>query len=427
MLCQRSVCLRQVAQGQWSAEMGFWRFINNPRVTIDKLIAGWSQQTRLAVGGRHVLAIQDTSEIKFSTTRRQRRGLGKVAKGNAHGVLLHAMTAVDANSGSCLGLVGGKVWTRKGDVKTPHGKRALAKKESARWVTTADQGKDVLAEADTITVIDDREGDFYAHWALTPGDNVHHLSRAMHDRALVGGETLYEAIERTPFCDVTVIDLPQRMDRVGRKAQLSMRFGSLALKRPTRTGVKNLPPSVEVRFVEVVERHPPAGVTPIHWRLLTTHAVESVADAWQIVAWYKLRWIIEQFFRTMKSQALRIEDSQLETADGLIKLVAIAAKAACAVIQLVQAHHGGEELPAEFVFSQEEIDTLTAINKTVQGKTELQKNHHPTNTLPWAAWIIAKLGGWSGYASHRPPGPITFHMGLARFQIMVTGRALANV
>ena len=49
-------------------------------------------------------------------------------------------------------------------------------------------------------MIDDREGDFYAHWALTPKDNVHHLSRAMHDRALVGGETLYEAIKRTPFC-----------------------------------------------------------------------------------------------------------------------------------------------------------------------------------------------------------------------------------
>jgi len=416
-----------MAQGQWPAETAFGRFINNPRVTIEKLIEGWSEQTRISVSGRHVLAIQDTSELKFSTTRGRRRGLGKVAKGNAHGVLLHAMMAVDADSGSCLGLVGGKVWTRKGDVKTPHGKRALANKESARWVNTADQGKDVLAEARTITVIDDREGDFYAHWALTPEENVHHLSRAMHDRALVGGETLYEAVKRTPFCSEAAIDLPQRIDRDGRKAYLSMRFGSVVLKRPTRTGVKDLPPSVEVRFVEVVERHPPTGATPIHWRLLTTHAVESVADAWEIVAWYKLRWIIEQLFRSMKSQGLRIEDSQLTTAEGLAKLVAIAAKAACTVIQLVQARNGGEELPAEFVFSPEEIDALKAINKTIQGKTKLQKNHHPTNTLAWAAWIIAKLGGWSGYESHRPPGPITFHRGLARFQILVTGRALANV
>ena len=407
--------------------MGFWRFVNNPRVTVDKLIEGWSAQTRTAVSGRHVLAIQDTSELKFSTTRKHRRGLGKVAKGNAHGVLLHAMMAVDADSGVCLGLGGGKVWTRKGDVETPHGKRTLANKESSRWVTTADQGKDVLAEARTITVIDDREGDFYAHWALTPKDNVHHLSRAMHDRALVGGETLYEAIKRTPFCGEAAIDVPKRIDRPARKAYLSMRYGSVVLKRPTRTGVKGLPPSLEVDFVEVIEQRPPKGAKPIHWRLLTTHRVENAADAWQIVAWYKLRWIIEQFFRSMKIQGLRIEDSQLETADGLIKLVAIAARAACTVIQLVQARNGGEELPAEFVFSAEEIDALKAINKTVQGKTELQKNHHPTNTLAWAAWIIAKLGGWSGYASHRPPGPITFHMGLARFQLLVIGRALANV
>ena len=76
--------------------MAFWRFVDNPRVTVEKLIEGWSQQTRSAVGGRHVLAIQDTSEITFSTTPKRRRGLGKVAKGNAHGVLLHAMLAVDA-------------------------------------------------------------------------------------------------------------------------------------------------------------------------------------------------------------------------------------------------------------------------------------------------------------------------------------------
>jgi hypothetical protein len=416
-----------MAQGQWSAEMGFWRFVNNPRVTVDKLIEGWSQQTRIAVSGRHVLAIQDTSEIKFSTTRGRRRGLGKVAKGNARGVLLHAMMAVDADSGSCLGLTGGKVWTRKGTVKTPHGERALADKESARWLTAAEQGKDVLAAARMITVIDDREGDFYAHWALTPGDNVHHLSRAMHDHALVGGGTLYKAVERTPFCDKAVIDLPERLDRRTRKAHLSLRFGTVVLNRPTRTGVEDLPESVALSFVEVVELHPPKGAKPIHWLLLTTHPVATLAEAWQIVTWYKQRWIIEQFFRSLKNKGLRIEDSQLETAQGLIKLVAIAAKAACTVIQLVQARNGGEELPAEFVFSPEEIDALRAINKTVQGRTELQKNHHRPNTLAWAAWIIAKLGGWTGYASHKPPGPITFHMGLARFQILVTGRALANV
>ena len=185
--------------------------------------------------------------------------------------------------------------------------------------------------------------------------------------------------------------------------------------------MKGLPEGVEVSFVEVIERRPPKGAEPIHWLLLTTHPVATTADAWRIVAWYKQRWIIEQLFRSLKSQGLRIEDSLLDSAEGLIKLVAIATRVACVVIQLVQARNGGEELPAEFVFTPDEIEALRAINKTLKGRTELQKNHHRPNTMAWAAWIIAKLGGWTGYASHRPPGPITFHMGMARFQLLVYG------
>jgi len=423
MLCTRSVCLQQMGQGDWAANMAFWRFVNNPQVTTDKLIEGWSLQTSIAVSGRHVLSIQDTSEIKFHTRPGRRRGLGKVGKGNARGVLLHAMMAVDADSGICLGLTGGKVWTRKRKAKIAHEKRALADKESERWVTTAEQGRDVLAAARMITVVNDREGDFFAHWVLTPTDNVHLLSRAMHDHSLLDGATLYQAVERARFCGKAVIDLPQRMDRRGRQAHLSMRFGTAVLKRPQRPGVNNLPEGVKVSFVEVVELHPPKAAKPIHWLLLTTHPIAAAADAWRIVSWYKQRWIIEQLFRSLKSQGLRIEDSQLDSAEGLIKLVAIATRAACIVIQLVQARNGGEELPAESAFTPDEIEVLKAINKTLKGRTELQKNHHRHGTIAWAAWIIAKLGGWTGYASHRPPGPITFHIGMARFQLLVYGPA----
>jgi hypothetical protein len=427
MLCARSACLRRIAGGVWRAEMRFWRFIDNARVTLEKLIEGWSEQTRVAVCDRHVLAIQDTSDIKFSTTQDDRRGLGKVGKGNVFGVLLHAMMAVDADTGACLGLVGGKVWTRKGGVKVPHARRALADKESARWLTTAEQAKDVLAQARMITVINDREGDIYAHWARTPEADVHLLSRVMHDHALVAGGTLRKAVERVPFSGKAVLDLPKRMDRRPRKAHLSLRFGDVALRRPKNTREKDLPESVALNFVEVIEPHPPKGAKPIHWLLLTTHKVGSVADAWQIVAWYKRRWIIEQFFRSMKTQGLQIEDSQLETADRLMKLVAIAAKAATVVIQLVQARDGGDTLPAGFAFSPEEIEVLDAINNDLQGKTELQKNPHRKKTLAWAAWVIARLGGWSGYASHKPPGPITIHNGFTRFQTVAVGWALKHV
>src|SRR5208282_2785846 len=49
-----------------------------------------------AAVGRHVLAIQDTSEINFRTTSERRRGLGEIGKGVGRGVLVHAMLALDA-------------------------------------------------------------------------------------------------------------------------------------------------------------------------------------------------------------------------------------------------------------------------------------------------------------------------------------------
>jgi hypothetical protein len=426
MLCQRTVSLRRIA-GTWCREMGFWRFLSNPRVTVEKLIEGLSGQTRVAVAGRHVLAIQDSSDIKFSTTAERRRELGKVGKGNVFGLILHVMMAVDADTGSCLGLVGGKIWTRKGDVKIPHGMRPLERKESYRWLTTADQAKDVLAEAGTITVINDREGDIYAHWARTPEEGVHLLSRVMNDHAVVKGATLRKAVQSIGFCAKAVIDVPTRMDRLARKAHLSLRFGAVALKRPEYGRQQDLPETVPLNFIEVVELHPPKGAAPIHWLLLTTHRVATAKQGWQIVAWYKQRWIIEQFFRSMKNQGLRIEDSQLASAERLMKLTAIAAKAAAIVIQLVQARHGGEELPAEFAFTPEELKVLAVINTQVQGKTELQKNPHRPKTLPWVAWIIARLGGWSGYASHKPPGPVTIHNGLNDFHKILVGWNLQNV
>ena len=41
----RTVCLRQLAQGR-AAQMRFWRFVSNPRVSVERLIEGWSDETR---------------------------------------------------------------------------------------------------------------------------------------------------------------------------------------------------------------------------------------------------------------------------------------------------------------------------------------------------------------------------------------------
>ena len=78
--------------------------------------------------------------------------------------------------------------------------------------------------------------------------------------------------------------------------------------RPKKTLEKGLPETVTVSLVQVAEIDAPPGAEPVFWQLLTTHPVEDAAKAWQVVDWYRQRWIIEQFFRTLKQQGLQLED-----------------------------------------------------------------------------------------------------------------------
>jgi hypothetical protein len=421
MVARESVCLRRLAAGERSRIVQFDRLLGNAKVTVERLLEGWSERTGSAAAGRHVLAIQDTSEICFKTTAADRRGLGEIGKGGGRGVLLHAMLAVDAEGGGCLGLVGGAIWTRPGRVAVPHAERELAAKESRRWLGTAERAKAVLSAAAMVTVIADREGDIYAEWAWLPGPGFHLLTRAMSDRRLDGGGTLFQAAAGFAVAGRQSIELRARPGRPARRAGLELRFGRVRVRRPKNGIEPDLPDSIELTLVEVVEPEPPPGAEPVHWRLLTTHRVEDAAAAWRIVGWYRARWTIEQLFRVLKLQGLRLEDSQLESAARLLKLTAIATKAACITMQLVHARDGRSGEPAGLVFSPAEIAALDTLAQGYAGKTTLQTNPHRVHSLAWAAWIIARLGGWDGYPSSKPPGPITFKHGLQYFLAFAHG------
>jgi hypothetical protein len=421
-----TVCLRRLADGKRPCEVQFNRFLANRKVTVERLVRGWGEPTAAAVAGRHVLAIQDTSEINFRTTRGRTRGLGEIGKGVGRGVLLHAMVAVDAESEACLGLAAGEIWTRKGRISVPHRKRPLEQKESRRWVATATAAKTVLATAATVTMVADREADLYALWALVPGPGVDVLGRVHHDRSLVGGGTLATIAQQWKLAGTSCITLRERQDRPEREARVALRFGAVALARP-RDGGRDLPAQVALSLIELTEPDPPPGTEPITWRLLTTHAVPDAAAAWQIVAWYRARWIIEQLFRLLKRQGLRLEDSQVETAERLLKLVAIATQAAVITLQLLQARDGRSAEPASLALTGDELGTLDALQPGYTGNTPLQRNPYPHRSLAWAAWLIARLGGWDGYPSSRPPGPITFKNGLDKLHLLAQGWGLRNV
>jgi hypothetical protein len=427
MVARKSVCLRRAAGGKRAQIVRYGRFLDNRKVTVGSLIEGWGKQTSIAAADRHVLAIQDTSEINFRTSPDDRRGLGEIAKGNSYGVLLHAMLAVDAQSGDSLGLVAGEIWTRQGRQVVAHDKRAASERESRRWLATACAAKQVLSAAATVTVIGDRESDIYSAWAQLPEAKFYLLSRSMQDRALVGGGSLDATVAAWPFAARRSLELEQRPGRPARRAEVEIRFGEVTIKRPHRCDA-NLPEGVRLRVVEVSEPNPPTAQEPLRWCLLTTHQVQNVAEAWQIVSWYKLRWTIEQLFRTLKRQGLQLEDSQVQTAERLLKLTAIATHAAAVIMQLVQARTGQRVQPASLAFTADEIAALTALEADQYApRTAKQQNPHPKQSLAWAAWIIARLGGWDGYASSKPPGPITFRHGLQYFHGIAKGWSLRDV
>ena len=120
----------------------------------------------------------------------------------------------------------------------------------------------------------------------------------------------------------------------------------------------------------------------MRWRLLTTHAVNTAADAWQIVDWYRLRWTIEQLFRLMKTDGLRLEDSQLETAGALLKLAAIATKAAARVLQLVQARDGKSGEPASVAFDPTQIEVLESLEVKYRAPAAIRANPPPDTISP---------------------------------------------
>jgi hypothetical protein len=201
-----------------------------------------------------------------------------------------------------------------------------------------------------------------------------------------------------------------------------VRFGRVRIRRPRSCSDPNAPREVELFAVEVRELNPPPRETPIHWRLLTTHEVESVEQALTVIGWYRQRWNIEQLFRTLKTQGLGIEQSVVEDGAALEKLAVVALIGAAMTMQLVLARAAGNhDRPAADVFDDRQLAVLDALQAKLQGRTSKQQNPYPPRTLAWAAWIIARLGGWSGYESERSTGPITMRDGLERFNAILQG------
>src|SRR5271166_5854095 len=64
-MCVRvSAGLRELADNR-AEKVGLTRFFRNPKVTVDEILGAAAARTGAAAAGRHVLLIEDTSEIQL--------------------------------------------------------------------------------------------------------------------------------------------------------------------------------------------------------------------------------------------------------------------------------------------------------------------------------------------------------------------------
>ena len=112
----------------------------------------------------------------------------------------------------------------------------------------------------------------------------------------------------------------RRQPRQSREAEVVVRAARVTLRPPWRPDRK-LPP-VTVNVVLVSEVNPPPGDEPVEWLLLTSLPIDSVEQVRQIIQYYCVRWMIEVFFRVLKS-GCRVEERLFEYMDRLLTCLAV--------------------------------------------------------------------------------------------------------
>ena len=429
MVVHQSAIVNQFSK-EHKEKMGAYRFLNNSSVSSDAILSGLIQTCcKNASGRKHLLCIQDTSEINYEAhverMKKKTASPGIVGQKQC-GTFLHPVLVVDASSHIPIGFSSVKQWNRSPAALSREERnyryQPIEEKESYRWIESGMAASEQMPRDAVKTIIGDREADIFELFSRIPTDNVHLLIRSVHERncrlddpdCSVHLNTLMEqAVLRAEY-SFEVLPGSGRKKRV---ACMELRFERVTLCAPVNGPAKGSPP-VSLYCIHVKEKSSstPVNESPIEWRLLTTHVVETVEQAIECIGWYRCRWLIEELFRVLKRKGFMIEDAQLETVSALQKLILISLQAALQVMVLkLSFDKEDEKLSSEIYFTSKEIALLHIVGKKSEGNTKIQQNPYKKESMAWAAWIIARLGAWSAYKSQSIPGYITFKNGLDRF------------
>lgn len=425
-----------VADGDLPAVKGHYRMIDkpddDPAVTMENILLTHRERTvRRMKAHETVLCIQDGTDLNYSGLA-QCEGLGTIGTNqtgaSSRGLHLHSTLTITTD-GIPLGVLLAQCVAPEAKSKEdarPSSAIPIEEKKTFRWIVGFRDCVEVSSKLPDTQLVSmmDREADIFELFdEQRRNPSVELLVRAKHDRATAGDTRLFDAVRRTPVRSQLCIQVPRRSTRPKkskqkarpghpkRTAEVSLRYHSVELRPPAYL-VDRQP--VKVWIIHVIEDHPPQGVEPLEWFLLTTLEIESVEQAEECLRWYCLRWRIEDWHRVLKS-GCRVEALAHQSVARLRRAIAIKLVIAWRIMLMTLLGREQPALPAEVLFSDLEIKVLTAYGKT---------KAKPLTHLVDAVRLVAQIGGYLGRKNDPPPGHQVMWRGYLQLQLICAGYLL---
>lgn len=426
--------------GSLSDHHSVFRFLHNPRVNIKRMIDEVRRQTFKATKDEvHTLVLQDTCELNYNHINGLLQvndpHIGLLSDNKSTGFYIHPGLMIDAENSIPLGLSSIQLWNRPfgspNAIERDYKKLPIEQKTSNRWLKCAEQSRRMVGDQRLLTLVGDRENDIYEFLATVPNDLTHVLIRSSWNRKLANGKQLDQELASVEWQGDFHLSLSGNDYRTKRRAHLAVKWTSVAISKPYRRRrlLSTYPDQVTVQVIKISELADsvPAGEAPIDWRLLTTHPVNTLEQALQIIEWYKWRWFIEDFFRVLKTKGLEVESSQLSSGFALKKLVVLCMEEAFRILLMRQDRLGKANYELSNCFDQQQQHFLKLVDKQQRQQGNIYTNPFDPSSLAWATWIIAIMGGWKpANPAQKPAGVISISRGLKLFRQQFQGWQLAQ-
>lgn len=440
----KSLCPSQsfpaAAKGERKLIAGYYTLLDNdrPELTPEAILENHRDNTICrAMCYKDIISAHDTTTFNFKGLE-ETEGLGPIGTNEksvngANGLNAHVTLACN-REGIPLGILAvdyvpprefhKKV---KGKKKGKKEKKAFEETEIFRWIKGYLKDVDITGKTISlrITSVMDRESDFFELLIVANGHRVSNpiIIRCKHNRQVImadgSRETIKSGLEKSKNILKRTIRIPPQRKKMDRKtgieypslkerdAEVEIRYETVEIVPPKIKKFKTQKP-IRANILHIKELNPPPGAKEIEWYLSTTREIHSVEDVYAIVEDYKLRWKIEELFRTGKS-GCKMESQKLNHADKIKKVISISFVVAWRIMLLTTLSRKAPDMPSDKAFTKNELEVLSSVVKK------------KVKTIKEAVNAVATLGGYQNRKNDLPPGNQLMWLGFSRLSDIIYG------